>query len=528
MGKIGDYIHARGIRYREYGINKDERGRRPSFDIASNQARNELKELIRFNKFNKIAEELSQFLTTLIYRSSEGFSGEYFSMTSAEMEEFKKDFIKQLEDGKYFELFNANLENLSFSSKTGIDNDILKNGPDASRKKGIQYRTIKKMSSYLTNLIQSLGGSDKPKNTAQASKILAEAEALNEQIIKMIQDSKLGEGDDYKIVGGTAATYDASGKKIADNDLITNFNRLVKQVSRPSHKDQGDLAEMFMGVVLNNLLSGTENTIDELINNNLIVGNKKTANKLSNFTASYKLTERLNRNNKKKNNGGKNSYIISDSVKGEITWNGEGSQGTVDMIIEVPDEAETREKFGVDKIATSIKNYGSKDEEHGVSIISGYPLINALMLFKSDFANHYLNLVVSHPKDGYNSFDNERHQAHAIMKKGLIARALGGVEQIKSATGKSDLFIVNSRADKKVYVYTTDDLLKKIWGDVDKYTNIKNYPEDLVGGNVWIESDRNNPKPNYLDAQTRIANVLAEIHKSKISISIPGSTLEAL
>ena len=59
------------------------------------------------------------------------------------------------------------------------------------------------------------------------------------------------------------------------------------------------------------------------------------------------------------------------------------------------------------------------------------------------------------------------------MKKGLIARALGGVEQIKSATGKSDLFIVNSRADKEVYVYTTDDLLKKIWGDVDKYTNIK-------------------------------------------------------
>ena len=479
MAKIGDYIHARGIRYREYGINRDERGRRPSFDIASNQARNELKELIRFNKFNKIAEELSQFLTTLIYRSSEGLSGEYFSMTSAEMGEFKKDFIKQLEDGKYFELFNANLENLSFSSKTGIDNDILKNGPDASRKKGIQYRTIKKMSSYLTNLIQSLGGSDKPKNTAQASKILAEAEALNEQIIKMIQDSKLGEGDDYKIVGGTAATYDASGKKIADNDLITNFNRLVKQVSRPSHKDQGDLAEMFMGVVLNNLLSGTENTIDELINNNLIVGNKKTANKLSNFTASYKLTERMNRNNKKKNNGGKNSYVISDSVKGEITWNGEGSQGTVDMIIEVPDEAETREKFGVNKIATSIKNYGSKDEEHGVSIISGYPLINALMLFKSDFANHYLNLVVSHPKDGYNSFDNDRHQAHNIMKKGLIARALGGVEQIKSATGKSDLFIVNSRADKKVYVYTTDDLLKKIWGDVDKYTNIKNYPEDF-------------------------------------------------
>ena len=82
MGKIGDYIHARGIRYREYGINRDERGKRPSFDITSNQARNELKELIRFNKFNKIAEELSQFLTTLIYRSSEGFSGEYFSMTS--------------------------------------------------------------------------------------------------------------------------------------------------------------------------------------------------------------------------------------------------------------------------------------------------------------------------------------------------------------------------------------------------------------------------------------------------------------
>jgi hypothetical protein len=150
------------------------------------------------------------------------------------------------------------------------------------------------------------------------------------------------------------------------------------------------------------------------------------------------------------------------------------------------------------------------------------------MLFKSDFANHYLNLVVSHPKDEYNRFDGERKEAHDIMKKGLIARALGGVEQVKSATGKSDLFIVNSRADRKVYVYTTNDLLQKIWGNLDKYVNIKNYPEGLVGGNVWIESDKENPKPNFLDAQTRIANVLAEIHKNKISISIPGSTLESL
>ena len=523
MGKIGDYIHARGIRYREYGINRDERGKRPSFDIASNQARNELKELIRFNKFNKIAEELSQFLTTLIYRSSEGFSGEYFSMTSAEMEEFKTKFEEQIMNGNYFDMFDANLDNLSLSSKTSINNDILKNAPEATRKTGVQYRTVQKMSNYLNELIKK---TKNIKNISKANEVLQEAEKLNAQLLAMTEG--FGEKDGFKVVSGTAATYDASGNKIANNDVITNFNKLVKKVSRPSHKDQGDLAEMFMGVVLNNLLSSTENTIDELINNNLIVGNKKTANKLNNFTASYKLTERMNRNNRKKNNGGKNNYVVSDSLKGEITWNGEGSQGTVDMIIEVPDEAETREKFGVDKIATSIKNYGSKDEEHGVSIISGYPLINALMLFKSDFANHYLNLVVSHPKDGYNSFDNERHQAHAIMKKGLIARALGGVEQIKSATGKSDLFIVNSRADKKVYVYTTDDLLKKIWGDVDKYTNIKNYPEDLVGGNVWIESDRNNPKPNYLDAQTRIANVLAEIHKSKISISIPGSTLEAL
>ena len=49
-----------------------------------------------------------------------------------------------------------------------------------------------------------------------------------------------------------------------NNDVITNFNKLVKKVSRPSHKDQGDLAEMFMGVVLNNLLNSTEYTINEL------------------------------------------------------------------------------------------------------------------------------------------------------------------------------------------------------------------------------------------------------------------------
>ena len=133
------------------------------------------------------------------------------------------------------------------------------------------------------------------------------------------------------------------------------------------------------------------------------------------------------------------------------------SQDTVDVQINFKD---ANNIFGTDQLRASVKNYfdpTTLTETHpGVSVISGAPLTSLLGLMNSNFSNHYLNYLAG---NGISGRDFE--YGNNVMKYILAVRGLSGARN--SASSKlSQYFIVFSRKDKRVYVFTTMDLLDKI------------------------------------------------------------------
>ncbi|WP_291627862.1 hypothetical protein [Clostridium sp.] len=128
----------------------------------------------------------------------------------------------------------------------------------------------------------------------------------------------------------------------------------------------------------------------------------------------------------------------------------------------------------------------SNDKHSGVSVISGAPLTSLLGLMNSNFSNHYLNYLAG---NGISARDFK--YGENVMKYILAVRGLSGARN--AAFSKlSQYFMVFSRKDKRVYVFTTSDLLDKISPNpgifYDDYASVTGMPGmgSLKGANKYV------------------------------------------
>lgn len=164
--------------------------------------------------------------------------------------------------------------------------------------------------------------------------------------------------------------------------------------------------------------------------------------------------------------------------------------------------------------AKNINPYSGKD----IHLVSGASLLAMIQDQNENFINHFLNIMVSHPKDQPQSIALRNGTATRLMDTTLTLLAFSGY---KGAT-KADVFIINDNTSGTVHIYSIRELMNKILMDGQDVTSA-----------VTIKAGEGNPydltqkraKSGYPE---RITNILAQVHAKKISVSIKPSFFTGL
>lgn len=510
MGQIGNYVHAHGANYNSFWLGRKERAGM-SVGQAITQANQDAYAHIKKTNANLKAQDLSEFLTHLIYNKGDLTKGN-LSIDANQIKALEDQF-EQLINEKFPQL-QAHLDNLSFSSAVKMGGDFKK--VSTTTKEGVEKGTLDRIASDLDLLLNNLKNITKSNSKNKLSKLTelqSKAEALKSQMATLIAKNK-----NARSVHSRIASTAQGG---ADNDLLVQYNELIKSIQGPTNEQLGTLAEAYFAFMLQSLSGTTEITTDQLFNQ-FVTGAKGSGQVLSNIDLGIGAMLQTKMNTSIDSKTGKTKVASGgqmqwqwDQSTGKMQWTGT-SQGTVDMSLTFPEDSELANAFGVNKLNASIKNYASTAgfQGGGVHIIRGYPLLSALMLFNTDFVNHYLNLIASHEIDDVNfkipSSMNE------TIQKGIAVRALSGARDMGNINNDllSDAFIVNAREEARVYVYTTKDLIDKLWSNIQTYTELEGMPGGLVSMK-WLGGD-----PDASAAGERIANLLADIHAFKLSMSL--------
>lgn len=174
----------------------------------------------------------------------------------------------------------------------------------------------------------------------------------------------------------------------------------------------------------------------------------------------------------------------------------------------------------------SAKNYNLSDTERDISIVSGMSMLNLLASRTStSFTNHYLNTMsIKHVLPNKNSPNAKMNLkyvtlAKEAMKMTILNFALKGY---KTTADQADTFVVNDNTTGKIRVYDMNSLLRNIFAQenlIDVYTNIS------VNGKSF---DSMQPFANKWGTTpwTRIANLLADVHRAKIHAAIKKDYLK--
>lgn len=513
---IGDYVHARGENYRLYGTGyKSHEG--GDFESSVAQASQEAYAHIKKTQQATQTEKLSQFLTSLVYHKDTGYQGDKLSISPQQIEALEQEFLKLIE--AKFPTLEANLNNLTFESAIkggGVNSNTLNTGTS----KGVEKQTLENARANLDKIIQNIGKLQGKNAGTQLQQMYAEAQQLSARMSSLISAA------DGRAAGSFISSTAKGG---ADNDLLTQYNSLIKSIQPPTKEQMGTLAEAYFAFMLQAASGVVDITVDELFDT-FVTGAKSATNVIHNIRSdiganlAVKMNTSVTKTGKQKVASGNQMQWVWDEQTGSLTWSG-GAQGTVDIALNFAEDSALAQEFGVNKLNGSVKNYQSIDgfmnyktgETEGVHIVSGYPLLSALMLYNTNFTNHYLNLIAAH-EDGINF--NVPEEATDTIKKGIAVRALSGAKDVDNISNNalSDIFIVNDRSAQVVRVYSTKDLIDRIWGDVDRFATVKGMPAGRIPMSWFGDS------PDQGAAEDRIANLLANVHSFKISMALKPST----
>lgn len=519
---LGDYIHYRRENYENHGIYR-KYGKSSSFETAVSYAYQNLRQMARNRDgVGSQAEEIQNYLNGM----RNGLSGRdmsYLKDEDAAEIEAKRQFLydsiqKALSDSA---TLTAETSNFDVSENDSTATIIARySGLKDTSRMSIRRDTVIKLAQQAKAILKQTDARIK-KGTLNGQDVTALLEGKDELLaIKKSLEIELAKSTD---TGKALIAYRNTIKTDTTEADLNEFGEVLKALYRVSRKlrlplneDLGNVAEAGVAALLSMAGRKAKEVSSELVHEAVKAGSKAAGSKtIVGFSTTFVDSDILLKEiNKDKNNKTHVSWALSEDKSSLVTI--QTSQDTVDIHIDFPDDKDT---FGLKDLNASVKNVGSIFNPRGIHAISDTPLNSILELTNASFANHYLNLL------SQINYDNEVEQGNEVITYALAVRALTGARS-STFTKKSDFFIVNSRSNNMLYVFSSEDLLKKICpqGSINSnYVNVSGLPKGSnVLNNKWMGKEG---VPDLKGAQQRIAAIIAQTNRFKLSMSLLPAAL---
>lgn len=505
MAGIGEYVHYRFKNYQRFGLGYNRPGSK-SAAAALVSARQDLRMLNKYTVSTIQTQEIEKFLNDLTYANTEA-SLKNLSLTPAEIAQHKEHFVSLIQ-AKIPELEKVlgslNLGGDGSSSKiSGLSKINLDN------KLGVTSATIGRAQMDLMSLANSLESqrASFARGTAQRTelnKMLLQAKRLYNRLGSLTSD-----------LSRQVISYNQKVKntEFSAKNLFQQYNELIKLASQPTMKQYGDIAELYFQYMISAASGMGQAQLNNLISP-LTAGSKHVQTiGIPNISSSVNIETTIKGLNRSKTSGISSNKWSSKSNNGytvDLTQSGSTSQQTVDIVIDFSDNKEAMAAFGIDKLRASVKNVKGLSNIH---ILSEAPLSSAFALFDTNFVNHYLNLIATHPDGNGGAFVDKYNET---MEMGLALRALSGIRDRGNTLGVdiADCLIVNVKG-RGIRVIDTQSLANSIFGNLREYVRVTGMPSSI--GQSWVGYES---KPNTHNAYTRIGKLIAATHAFKISLTL--------
>lgn len=517
--KIGWYVHYKAFNYRELGTmppvsmggkgsNYNKRNQ-----VFGHQIRHIMGKFSGEKKDNNKLKQLETLLQDLLYpnNASKNIDQEILKALRTKVKKIFEDKYTQFEVN-----FNNGLQVYAKDKRFSLAYNTTEIG-------------IKKLENYVNAIEEIL---KHPKTTDKNKDTLLQ---IQSNIIKEIQNVKNQNKDVLKL-------------NESNKNIIEDINIAMKLSHLPYNEAIGSAFEIFLQVVAE---WTRERTIEEIYG--ILIGENENG-LLPQFSKglkhkSYDSKKIINLDNFDKDIVTLNPKGITelvglagriDSKSSDLSGNIQIA-GTDDYFLQY--KKSTKDKLDVDMMIgdqmfkISAKNYKlAEDGSQYIHLLSGSPLLTLIASDQPAFVNHWLNIAYSNENikndEGPTAIDkNDLTKAHNIMKFSIFAKALTGLGT--SAFGQnSDVIIINARSEKKVYVKDTHSIITALGKQVGSSTDTRfqwsfsNYPNNRTDlKNEYVKTSANDDSPNQFLAKVRIANLLADMHSKKISVSIKKDKL---
>lgn len=483
MAGLGNYVHLSQPGYQATGIGQNSQG--VGFSSALIKQRETILSLIDKQRTAMSALKLQKYLNNL-RDGGQPYSNNHIAPNHLQaMENTYYQAVQQSLNKNIAVWENASLDNSdeTWNALIQTRKAQLKNG-----QKAIQVRTASRIIEQINILLtKAMSGQISP-NDQQL------LENIKLSLMNQIQTTK---GYEYNYIPLDTSINGNNGETTVRN-LLIQYNTLIKRLKMPTKTMLGNIAEIQVATLLSALTKNKDISAERILKD-LIQGTQSQQTKviLDSDIVKYG-TNYL-----------KDQHIyLEEGTDIAIT----SSAQTIDVNITIQDPIDQIEQ----RIKASVKNYENIDYQ-SIKVISGTNLFNLLGIANTDFANHYLNLIVQQTVSS-NEFYSYWKQADQTMSLLLLARGLMGYRSGNKYL--ANYLIVNERASKKFKVFTTSELLEFVENRID---NLNSFI-DIFPNLPEYRTLKNIRHPKWWGA--RVAQVLAETKKYNLKASLKPALLQ--
>lgn len=518
MSAIGDYIHYSASNYTFRGINRRD-AEEANWNYIS--AKKKYKSTAINPSLEAKAEELSNILNNIFSKA------------------VKKNQGSNTIYDKAFKLLEERL-NTQWENKNTLIGSLTASG---------NVSLTDKQKQLLATLTKIEKLSDKTQKTYQET-IRKRLAACIQNINKRANDGLISTTEAVEIKKNVKIVWDAV-RAAAKTSTLIDIKNLSLDPTNPSapsifnaindiieasnytstlNAQKGDIFEYAIALAMMILDQQAEKAIDESIMNSLDQLSAKLNFPLAQgfgLTLAGATTQNIEINLKNfdanigallKKNGFKNYQLDS---AGTLFTSVLASQNKVDIVADL-------KHYNAN---ISAKNYNfefAKKTGRGIRVLEGASMLTLLQNENADLINHYLNIAAVRPKQKHLLEIRKGVFVKTIkeeIKAVVLYKALSGNQQ--GSLNKADYFIVNDNTRTgvdSIKVYSINQIFNKAMSNLDKITfTINNkIPLDAMQlKNIHVKANGG----SYAAAETRIANILQDLHTKKLSIALSPDLL---
>lgn len=493
QGGIGDYIHYRNYRYRYYGIGVREKGQ-----ISDSQALNNQKKTLKINSSSTmlsstVLEDIRATIESIMYPNQKG-SNYTKIIDNVEQERIRKEVEKFIRKwGQHIEIDWNRGGELSGTNKGG---SIQALGPK-KKEEGKEYRVYVKTISKRVKQFRNAITRQKQKGLLTEEQALELRKAINDISKEMTKADLTLSPKSSKIIRSS---------KTQHWDFIERLNALFKSLSYPKNKILGETLEIVQRRTSEAVSNFANKTGEDIVYKCLDTKGFDKANVIVENNLGTFVNQDIFLNKSENVKLSENTSLTSNLSLGDKTVKADVTISMVDA------------KGNTDFAGFSNKNYFGSD----LHLVEKTPLLDLLIDQNSAFATHYLNMITRNETGGGTSLTINPNYIHEIKRILAIKALQGAVPDLQSYS--AGYLVLNDRQKKKVILKS----MKEIIDNIEKKSSIENSftfsptVESIVLPNMFVRATSENP---MLGARERIANVLVEARKVKITASMKKSAL---